>query len=323
MADPTPSKPPVAVLEYEPTAFESALLRHKPKIILVSALALLGTLAYWGNRLWTDHKQKEAALSFVRAETVADLKSAADAHSSQTAGGNALVLAASLLSADRPGEAVDTLKNFIARFPNHPLRGLAEFRIGDYLLQTPDKDGAARQLEEVASKAGPDAAVYAPLALLRLGDLKWAAGDTEGAKQFYDRILTTPTFASSPVRQEAQDRVDNQIRQTPPTLVEFVPETPPATPGAPNAPADPSAPPALTVPGEISSPSLLGEPAAPSANPAPLDTKGTITSPSLLEEPKPAAAPAAKPEAPKEAAPAPTAETKPAEAPKLAEPAAK
>jgi len=219
----TPSKPPVAVLEYEPSAFENLLIQHKPKLILVGLLAILGTTAYWGQRLWSEHKQKEAALSFVRAETVADLKKTAADHGSEAGAGSALVLAASLLSADRPGEAVDTLKEFISKFPNHPLRDLAAFRIGDYLLQSPDKAGAEKELETVAATGS----IYAPIALLRLGDLKWAAGDTEAAKKFYDKILTTPAFAGSPVRAEAQTRVDSKIKQKPPVLVDFVPEAPP------------------------------------------------------------------------------------------------
>jgi predicted negative regulator of RcsB-dependent stress response len=305
----TPSKPPVAVLEYEPSAFENLLIQHKPKLILVGLLAILGTTAYWGQRLWSEHKQKEAALSFVRAETVADLKKTAADHGSEAGAGSALVLAASLLSADRPGEAVDTLKEFISKFPNHPLRDLAAFRIGDYLLQSPDKAGAEKELETVAATGS----IYAPIALLRLGDLKWAAGDTEAAKKFYDKILTTPAFAGSPVRAEAQTRVDSKIKQKPPVLVDFVPEAPP-TPAA-----DPSA-------AGFNVDSLLGDP--PATDPKPADDI-------KLSDPAPAADPAAdlkpadptpadaKPAAEPAPAPTPAADAKPAAAPKPAEPAAK
>ena len=342
----TPSKPPVAVLEYEHSAFENLLIQHKPKIILVGLLAILGTTAYWGQRLWSEHKQKEAALSFVRADTVADLKKTAADHGSEAGAGSALVLAASLLSADRPGEAVDTLKEFISKFPNHSLRDLAAFRIGDYLLQSPDKAGAEKELEAVAATG----TIYSPIALLRLGDLKWAAGDTEAAKKFYDKILTTPAFAGSPVRAEAQTRVDSKIKQKPPVLVDFVPEAPPTPaadpaaagfnvdsllgdpPAADPKPSDdiklsdpaPAADPATDLKPADATPAPAPEtkPAAPAADtkPAAAPAPAPTADAKPAADPAPAPAPAADAPAP---APAPAAETKPAEAPKPAEPAAR
>ena len=303
----TPSKPPVAVLEYEPTAFEYLLIRHKPKIILVAVLAIGGTVAYWGQRLWTEHKQKDAALAFVRAGTVAELKDVAAKHGTENGAGNALIQAAALLSTERPGEAVDTLKDFLAKFPNHPLRDLAAFRIGDYLLQTPDKAGAEKELEAVAGTTSP----YAPLALLRLGDLKWGSGDAEAAKKYYDRILTTPAFAGTPIRAQAEDRVTNKLKQKPPVLVEYVPEPTP-TPGAPND-GSPGADPGAK---GFNVDSLLGPtPGEPAPEPAPAEPMPATpeAAPATPEPATPAPAPAAEPApttpepAPAPATPAPAA----------------
>ena len=301
----TPSKPPVAVLEYEPTAFENLLIHHKPKIILVAVLAIGGTVAYWGQRLWTEHKQKDAALAFVRAGTVAELKEVAAKHGTENGAGNALIQAAALLSAERPGEAVDTLKDFLAKFPQHPLRDLASFRIGDYLLQTADQAGAEKELEAVAGTTSP----YAPLALLRLGDLKWGSGDLDAAKKYYDRILTTPAFAGTPIRAQAEDRVTNKLKQKPPVLVEYVPEPTP-TPGAPDD-GTPGADPAAK---GFNVDSLLGPtPGEPAADPAPAELMPAA--PTTPESVPPTPAPDNAPAAPATPEPAAPASPEPAPAP--------
>src|SRR5687767_8202435 len=92
--DPTSNKAPVAVLEYEPSAFEMTLLKHKSKLILVGVIAILGTVGYWGYRLYKEATHKSAAVEFTRAETVEDLKKVAAEHAAQTAGGDATILAA-------------------------------------------------------------------------------------------------------------------------------------------------------------------------------------------------------------------------------------
>jgi predicted negative regulator of RcsB-dependent stress response len=275
MADPnTPAQPPVAVLEYEPSAFERALMMHKSKFILVGVLGVAATLAYFGIKAYRDHKHASAAVDFTRAQTAADLKDVATKHAGQVPGGNALITAAQLLQGDRPGEAVDTLKKFLSEYPEHPLRELADFRLGDYLLLSGDKAGAEKELDRV----GKSSSVYAPMALMRMGDLRWEEGKTDEAKAFYDTILKTPAFAGSPMHALAQGRVDKDLKVKPPVMVEYVPEPTPAPPATPGAPPIPGAPNALmpAPSGDISTPSLSLDNPDPAAGGASLSLDAPV-----------------------------------------------
>jgi predicted negative regulator of RcsB-dependent stress response len=321
MAD-TP-KVPVAVLEYEPSGFEQSLIKHKSKLILVGVLALAGTAGYWGYKLWKEATNKSAAVDFVRADSVPDLKAVAEKHSGKPAGGNALVLAAEKLSAERPGEAIDLLKSFLDKYPDHPLRDLASFRIAEYYVLSGDTGSAEKEYEAV-SKAGT---AFSSFALLRLGDMKWAAGDTAKAQELYDTILKSPAMIASPVRPIAKERVDKDLKAKPPVLVEYKEEPPATPPGKPfdgisltepgDAPAPPPTPegrllPYPSVPGFVpETPPTPAPSPAPTPDNAPTPGKANAA-PAPIEPPKPAAPPASAPaDSSKPAAPAP-AETTPA-----------
>ncbi len=233
---------PVAVLEYEPTAFEEQLLKHKSKLILVAVLAVGGTLGYWGWKLYKDSAHTKAAVAFTRANTVEELKAVAAGHSGQTAAGNALVLAADRLSADKPAEAIALLRDFLAQHPEHPLRDLAAWRIAEYTAATGDAAAAEKEYETVAGAGTP----FSGFAMLRLGDAKWAAGDKEKAREIYEKILTNAAMSGNPARVAAKDRVDRALKAVAPALVDFVePELlppPKLDPPAPIAPTPPVPP---------------------------------------------------------------------------------
>jgi hypothetical protein len=230
MAD-TP-KVPVAVLEYEPSGFEQTLIKHKTKLILVGVLALAGTGGYWGYRLYKEASHRSASVDFVRANSVQDLKAVAEKHSGKPSGGDALVLAAEKLSAERPGEAVDLLKDFLSKYPEHPLRGLASFRMGEYYALSGDNTSAEKEYDAVARANN----AFSPLAQLRLGDMKWAAGDTAKAQEYYDSIQKSASTAANAVRGIAKDRIENRLKAKPPVLVDYVPEPVTSTPPAPGLP---------------------------------------------------------------------------------------
>ena len=52
MSDETPAQPPVAVLEYEPSAFERILMMHRSKLLLVAGLSVAGALTYFGIKVF-------------------------------------------------------------------------------------------------------------------------------------------------------------------------------------------------------------------------------------------------------------------------------
>ena len=272
------TKAPVAVLEYEPSGFEHVLIKHKSKLILVSVLALAGTVGYWGWRIMSESARKSAAVAFTRAGTVNELKAAAEEHSGKPGAGSALILAAEKLSVERPGEAIGLLKDFLAKSEKHPLRDLASFRIAEYFVASHDPASAEKEYEAVAKAATP----FSAFALLRLGDLKLAAGDTEKAREYYDLILKSSSMSGSPARAAAQSRMDRALKIKAPVLVEYKADpAPAATPDAGG----------LNVQGL----SDFGSPGTPGGSP----------SDSLLPAPKLPPPPAATPPAPSPAGTAP------------------
>jgi predicted negative regulator of RcsB-dependent stress response len=351
MAD-TP-KVPVAVLEYEPSGFEQNLIKHKSKLILVAVLALAGTGGYWGYKIWKETANRNAAVAFTRATTVAELKAVAEKYSGQPAGGDALIFAADRLSAERPGEAIDLLKDFLNKYPEHPLRGLASFRIAEYYVLSGDSGSAEKEYDSVA-KAGNS---FSALAQLRLGDMKWAAGDTAKAQEYYDAIQRSPSVAAGSVRPIAKDRLEKEIKAKPPVLIDYVPEPTAAVPPVPdfgsnidlnNLNGDPDSPDAPLLP-PANPPVVKPAPVKPStpppgAKPAPPVIPGATPKPAVTPAPapgnqpkptaapKPPVAPAPAPKPPATAVPpasgdapkpAPTAPpVVPSEAPKTATPAA-
>jgi predicted negative regulator of RcsB-dependent stress response len=185
----------------------------------VGVLAVAGTLGYWGWRLVKESKHHSAAVDFTRASTVEELKKAASEHTGQTGAGSALILAAEKqFSEGRSTDAVATLKDFLSKYPEHPLRDLASWRLAEYLAAAGDTVAAEKEYEAVGQSNSP----FTGLALLRLGDLKWGAGDKEKAQEYYDKILKNPNLTGNPARDEAQQRIDKTLKMKPPTLVEYV-----------------------------------------------------------------------------------------------------
>ena len=276
------SKVPVATLEYEPTAFELLLLKHKSKLILVGALAVVGTLGYWGWRLVKESKHESAALDFTRATTVDQLKKAAADHAGQTAAGNALILAADKLFAENKGsEAIASVKDFLAQYPEHPLRDLATWKLGEYLSAAGDPAGAAKEYEAVAQGNSP----FAGVALLRLGDMKWGAGELDKAKEYYTRITTSQSLAGNPARDKAQQRMDIALKLKAPTPVELLLPPPKlntgGSPGQPGPGGFEGLPPGLNIEGLPPNLKVDSEPFIP---PVPPSDK-PINAPSLLDDP--------------------------------------
>ena len=292
-----PNKVPVAVLEYEPTAFEQNLLKHKSKLILVGVLAVVGTLGYWGWRILRDTKHNTAAVAFTRASTVEELKKVAGEYSGQSAAGNALLLAAQNLSAEKPAEALALLREFLSQNAEHPLRDLAAWRVAEYTAATGDAAAAEKEYQAVAQAATP----FSGLALLRLGDVKWGAGEIEPAKEFYDKILTNPAMSGNPARTAAQDRVDRALKVKPPVPVEYVPPPPPAPPPPP--PGAPEPDPSVSPGDGLLPPPVTKKPTPPAPSPPPAPPGLPVPpAPAPIPLPAPEGTPPAAPESPPPAA---------------------
>ena len=259
--DSNPSAPvPVAELEYEHSPLEDAVIRYRKQLILVGVLAVVGSLGYFGSKLWKESKHKDAAIAFTRAQTVGDLRSVASAHAGQTAAANALLQAALLLASDGKGkEAIEELNKLLSTYPQYPETDLVKFRLADIQLQEGATQEAITRFQELAGTAGSP---YAALSLLRMADQKWLEGKTDEAGKLYQELLTK--HGGDRMFSIAEQRL-KQLKIAPPTLVEFVPEPTPApgTPppgGTPGLPGGNLAPPSADALNQtLSTPGLLGE----------------------------------------------------------------
>lgn len=256
--DPDPAAVPVAVLEYEHSPLEDAVIRYRKQLILVGVLAVVGSTAYFGSKLWKESKHKDAALAFTRAQTVGELRAVATEKAGQTAAGNARLQAALLLTQDGKGkEAMDELNALLTSDPKHPLAELAKFRLADIQLAEGATQDALTKFQEIS---GTPKSPYAALALLRTADQKWQEGKTDDAKKLYQELVTKG--GGDRMFQIAEQRL-KQIKINAPVLIDYVPEpTPAAPPGSPGAPGENAPPSANALNQTISAPSLGDDPGA-------------------------------------------------------------
>lgn len=294
-----PDSAPIAELEYEPSAFEQALAKHRTKIITVVVLAALGGAAYYSLNLWKEHTQAVSGAAFFKAQTLEDYRRVAKEEAGKNAAGNAILMAAQILVEDgKPEDAVKELEGFLKDYASHPLADVALLRLADANLVKGAREEAKTKFEELYSKFPKSP--QAPLALLRLGDIYASDKKPDEAKKYYD--LNKEKYPGNPYFSQAQAHAAS-LSQKEPALVEFVPEpaAPPPTPGAPNIPSGEA--PKM----EINAPSLSLDPNAPATGvlEAPkLEVPAIPTPPPATPTPDAAPAPAA-PAAPAPATPAP------------------
>ncbi len=221
MSEETPAQPPVAQLEYEHTAFEDIVRKNARKLWLAGGLALVISLGWLGNKLWTEHRNNQAARALKAAGTVPELKQVAESHAGQPAAGTALLEAAVKVGAEHPGEAVDLLKKLVGDYPEHPLVDLAHIRMGQFLRGN-DKLGALAAFEKVKSGSA-----FYDQAVVAAGDVKWELGKPDEALAAYEKIRS-----SSEQYIDATQR-KRYVKMKAPTLIPYVEEKP--APGAAGA----------------------------------------------------------------------------------------
>lgn len=314
MATDTPDQAPIAELEYEPSAFEQALSRHKNKLIMVAVIAGIGAAGYYTTKLIKEHSNQVSGNAFYKATTLEDYRKVAKEQAGKSAGGNAQLMVAQLLADEgKPEEAVKELESFLKDYPEHDLADLATLRLADAHMLNGSADKAKAKFEELYGKFPKSA--QAPLALLRLGDLYAAEKNADKAKEYYELLKvkypgTEPYLATAIEHRDALAMKD-------PTLVPFVAEpTPAPTPSTPPGglqvnPTTPSTElnsPSLTLDPNATAPAPGGEKSPLEApkleNPVPPATPGTPT-PATPVDPAPTApTPAAPPADPAPAAPA-------------------
>lgn len=263
---PTPA--PLPPQEFDLLAFWIQYQRLIIRIVIVAVLAVVG----WGAWLFMDHRRQvgsESALA--AAKTTADYRKVTNEWSGTPAAGSAyLRLAEEMRKEGKPADAALALREFLEKYPQHPLRVGASHALASSLETAGKNDEALAAYQQFASEHGRSA--FAPLAflgrarvLIALGKSDEALKALEAVEQRYpgnpfvydahlliDQIKNAagritggsprPTPPPAPAPSPAPPAIPLGIPPVPPTPV---PEPPLGiTPPQPPAPAPPAPPPA-------------------------------------------------------------------------------
>ena len=194
MSSVSPDRPeaprPIGEIVQGPSAFEQFLDRNQKNLVILTillALAAAGLVIYRGV---VSSKEHTAGAELTKADNLAGLRSLIKDHP-----GTAAAASAEVLLADRQWSegdkdaAIATLKAFIAANPDHPARPTAQASLGSKLQALPGKlDEANKVFQQLAED--PAGRFLAPYALIALGDIAKAKGETEAAEKFYQKAKT-------------------------------------------------------------------------------------------------------------------------------------
>ena len=264
-------------------------IQHQRLIIRLVIVALLAVIG-WGVFLFMDYRKRAGSeQALANAKTAADYsKIVADWAGTPAAGTSAVRLAEELRKEGKPAEAAKALREFLDKYPVHPLRVSAAHELAAALETGGKYEEALAAYQQFGAAHGRSA--FAPLASIGQARVMVALNKTEDAQKLLESV--EQKFPGNPFTYEARtllEEIKNAAgrktggspRPTPaptPATPAPAPEIPlqggtppPATPGAPApainitpAPAPaPEAPPAAPVvpPSPATPPAPLSDPA--------------------------------------------------------------
>jgi hypothetical protein len=301
----TAPKPPQ---EFDLLAF---WILHQRLILRLVIVALLAVAA-WGAWLFMDYRRDAGSKeALVAAKTAADYRKVTADWSGTPAAGTAYIrLAEELRKEGKPAEAAQALREFLEKYPVHPLRVGASHALASSLETAGKLDEALAAYQQFASAHGNSS--FAPLAFIGQARVLLALGKPEDARKALESV--EQKFATNPFAEDAKtllDEIKNAAgrktggspRPTPPPS----PAPSPAPPAIPLgiSPVPPS--PVLTVPDGTTPPFPTPATPIPAPPKSPIPTALTPATPAPPKSPIPAAPTPATPEPPK--SPIPTAPT--------------
>jgi predicted negative regulator of RcsB-dependent stress response len=263
-ADLPQSPVPLAEISQGPNAFEEFLDRNQKNLVFLAILLALGTAAFVVYQGIEKSKQETAGEAFNKAEDLTALQSVINGHAGTTAAQSAMILLADRQWTEgQQDAAISSLRSFIASNPNHPALPAAQASLGAKLMAQGKSEDAAKLFQDLADD--PKARYIAPYALISLGDMAKAAGDTAKAETFYKRVkedFSDSAFAETASKHSAI------LKAKPP--IEIAPPPKPATPADPTAAIKAALPPGLTISSpDSSAPASPQEETPPTHNPEP------------------------------------------------------
>ncbi len=285
------------------------------RLIIRLLIVVLLAFAAWGAWLFMDYRRRagsEDALG--NAKTAEDFrKVTADWSGTPAAGTAHFYLAEELRKSGKPAEAAQALRDFLAKYPLHPLRVEAAHALATALETAGKNDEALAAYQEFAAAHGRSA--FAPLAYVGQARTLIALNRPEEARKVLESI--EQKFAGNPLMEEATMLLDEiktpaarktggSPRPTPPPAPAPAPAPALNLQGTTPAPPPPgAAAPAISItPAPAPMPPTTVAPAPPPATPpAPAATARAPKVPVPIPAP---ADPAPAPAAPAPAAPAPS-----------------
>jgi tetratricopeptide (TPR) repeat protein len=177
---------PLGEIEHGPSKFEQFMEKNLKLVILFALLIIVGVAAFVITSQLGEAKDREAGNALLAAESPEDLrKVSADYADSGAASSAQLLLAGQLFEEGKEDEAIETLKALTGS--EHPAAAQAQFSLAGLLLKKGQTEEAKASYEAIL--ADSEATYLHPLSLIALGDIAEAAGDTEKAKEYYQRKL--------------------------------------------------------------------------------------------------------------------------------------
>ena len=259
-------------------------IMHQRLVIRILIVALLA-VAVWGAWLFMDYRRRagsEDALG--NAKTAADYRKVTADWTGTPAAGTAFIrLAEELRKEGKPADAAQALRDFLDKYPLHPLRVAASHALASSLETAGKFDEALAAYQQFAASHGRSA--FAPLAYVGQARVLMSLGRQDEARKVLESI--EQKFSGNPLMEEANVLLD-EIKNPAARKTGGSPRpTPPPAP----APA-----PVLNLQGTTPAPLPPGTP-APSISITPAPAPGVPAAP----VPQPPAAPPA----PAPAVPAP------------------
>lgn len=262
-------------------------IMHQRLIIRILIVALLA-VAVWGAWLFMDYRRRagsEDALG--NAKTAADYRKVTADWTGTPAAGTAFIrLAEELRKEGKPTDAAQALRDFLGKYPLHPLRVAASHALASSLETAGKFDEALAAYQQFAASHGRSA--FAPLAYVGQARVLMSLGRQDEARKVLESI--EQKFSGNPLMEEASVLLD-EIKNPAARKTGGSPRPTPAP-----APA-PAAAPALNLQGTTPAPLPPGAPApAISITPAPAAAAPAAPAPATPTAPVPK--PPATPDAP-------------------------
>lgn len=304
-ADSPDSPRPLGEISQAPAKFDQFLDRNQKSLVVFAMLLAVGAAGLVVYRGIQQGNEESAGQALHGADDLPSLQAILREHPGSTAAGSARVLLADKQWEEgQQDAAIETLRSFLSTNPKHAARHTARASLGSKLFSQGKNAEAREVFDDMVQDGG--SRFLAPYALISLGDIARAEGDSAAAEAYYQQANTD--YPGSSFNQVASSRL-TVARAQPPVEI----DPPPAPEPEIESRIDPLTPPpflARPSPTPTPPPSFpTGEPLEQEIPPAApegglLPEAGTAPDPELgIDVPEPApAVEAAQDEAPMEPA---------------------